>query len=165
MEICRSNQGSLAIKVQVRKLGPSRPGEFHPEPLTEPDLNLSAYPARTTHRKTAVFPPKSSSSGCPLTRFSSGDLPPSLHRHYPVSTLLRSSPPLGWRLGTFGLTGLPLVPFPLPSPTRFSSSVQKPRLGSRHLYTGHRMVSKQVASMLLPDQSDALVSMSSLHFR
>jgi hypothetical protein len=27
---------------------PSRPGEFHPEPLTEPDLSLSTYPARTT---------------------------------------------------------------------------------------------------------------------
>jgi hypothetical protein len=27
---------------------PSRPGEFHPEPLTEPDVNLSAYPARAT---------------------------------------------------------------------------------------------------------------------
>jgi hypothetical protein len=25
---------------------PSRPGEFHPEPLTEPDLSLSTYPAR-----------------------------------------------------------------------------------------------------------------------
>ena len=25
---------------------PSRPGEFHPEPLTEPDLNLSIHPAR-----------------------------------------------------------------------------------------------------------------------
>jgi hypothetical protein len=28
---------------------PSRPGEFHPEPLTEPDLSLSTYPARATH--------------------------------------------------------------------------------------------------------------------
>jgi hypothetical protein len=27
----------------------SRPGEFHPEPLTEPDLNLSIHPARATH--------------------------------------------------------------------------------------------------------------------
>jgi serine protease DegQ len=27
---------------------PSRPGEFHPEPLTEPDLSLSTYPARAT---------------------------------------------------------------------------------------------------------------------
>jgi hypothetical protein len=28
---------------------PSRPGEFHPEPLTESDLNLSIHPARATH--------------------------------------------------------------------------------------------------------------------
>src|ERR1700727_1681523 len=27
---------------------PSRPGEFHPEPLTEPDLILSHHPARAT---------------------------------------------------------------------------------------------------------------------
>ena len=27
---------------------PSRPGEFHPEPLTEPDVNLSIHPARAT---------------------------------------------------------------------------------------------------------------------
>jgi hypothetical protein len=25
---------------------PSRPGEFHPEPLTDPDLTLSRHPAR-----------------------------------------------------------------------------------------------------------------------
>jgi hypothetical protein len=25
---------------------PSRPGEFHPEPLTDPDMNLSIHPAR-----------------------------------------------------------------------------------------------------------------------
>jgi len=30
-------------------LWPSRPGEFHPEPLTDPDLNLSIHPARATH--------------------------------------------------------------------------------------------------------------------
>jgi len=27
---------------------PSRPGEFHPEALTEPDVSLSTYPARAT---------------------------------------------------------------------------------------------------------------------
>ena len=27
---------------------PSRPGEFHPEPLTDPDVNLSIHPARVT---------------------------------------------------------------------------------------------------------------------
>src|SRR5216684_7256310 len=30
---------------------PSRPGELHPEPLTEPDVSLSTYPARATHRR------------------------------------------------------------------------------------------------------------------
>ena len=40
---------------QVGYLEPSRPGDFYPEPLTEPDLNLSAYPARATRWKTAVF--------------------------------------------------------------------------------------------------------------
>ena len=29
-----------------RLKSPSRPGEFHPEPLTDPDLNLSIHPAR-----------------------------------------------------------------------------------------------------------------------
>src|SRR5262245_57992275 len=30
---------------------PSRPGEFHPEPLTGPDLSLSTHPARATARR------------------------------------------------------------------------------------------------------------------
>ena len=30
---------------------PSRPGEFHPEPLTEPDLTLSRHPARAIVRR------------------------------------------------------------------------------------------------------------------
>ena len=30
---------------------PSRPGEFRPEPLTEPDLTLSRHPARATARR------------------------------------------------------------------------------------------------------------------
>jgi hypothetical protein len=33
----------------------SRPGEFHPEPLTEPDVNLSIHPARVTRAKAAAF--------------------------------------------------------------------------------------------------------------
>src|ERR1700739_3224470 len=32
-------------------LAPSRPGEFHPEPLTEPDLILSHHPARAIARR------------------------------------------------------------------------------------------------------------------
>ena len=34
---------------------PSRPGEFHPEPLTDPDVNLSIHPARATPKKAAAF--------------------------------------------------------------------------------------------------------------
>jgi len=34
---------------------PSRPGEFHPEPLTEPDLTLSRHPARATARRLPPF--------------------------------------------------------------------------------------------------------------
>src|ERR1700719_3140257 len=39
---------------------PSRPGEFHPEPLTDPDLNLSIHPARITARR---LPPSAEPSG------------------------------------------------------------------------------------------------------
>src|SRR6266481_2610889 len=39
-------QGHLS-ELQV----PSRPGEFHPEPLTDPDLTLSRHPARAIARR------------------------------------------------------------------------------------------------------------------
>ena len=35
----------------LKPLMPSRPGEFHPEPLTDPDLTLSRHPARATARR------------------------------------------------------------------------------------------------------------------
>jgi hypothetical protein len=75
---------------------PSRPGELHPEALTDPDLSLSTHPARATS-ESCRFPPKPASSFCcQLTQIdlSAGDLPPSLRRHYPASSLLRGSPPL-----------------------------------------------------------------------
>jgi hypothetical protein len=34
---------------------PSRPGDLHPEPLTDPDVNLSIHPARATTEKAAAF--------------------------------------------------------------------------------------------------------------
>src|SRR3984893_19367882 len=37
-------------RVDLTKM-PSRPGEFHPGPLTEPDLTLSRHPARATARR------------------------------------------------------------------------------------------------------------------
>ena len=39
---------SLTISCQIM---PSRPGELHPEPLTDPDLNLSIHPARAIARR------------------------------------------------------------------------------------------------------------------
>ena len=59
----------------------------------------------------------------------------------------------GLRFGTFGLAGLPLVPFPLASQTKFSSSVRKPELESRLLCTGHRTANKQVSSVLFPEMA------------
>ena len=49
-----------AVSTQSRL--PSRPGEFHPEPLTDPDWILSHHPARATARRLppSVEPPGSS---------------------------------------------------------------------------------------------------------
>src|SRR6266496_5223542 len=47
---------TIGIGGRVASPPPSRPGEFHPEPLTEPDLNLSAYPARATHGRLPSSP-------------------------------------------------------------------------------------------------------------
>jgi len=66
------------------------------------------------------------------------------------------------RISTFGLAGLPLVPFPLSPPDRFSSSIPEPRLESRHLYPGHRMTSNQVPAMLFPESGGAPVLMPSV---
>jgi hypothetical protein len=82
---------------------PSRPGEFHPEPLTEPDLTLSRHPARATARR---LPPSIETSGSSRRRLTraNGDSPlPSLHEHYArfIATTKQSAP--GRRIGTFGL--------------------------------------------------------------
>ena len=75
---------------------PSRPGESHPEPLTDPCLTVSRHTARAIRQ------------GCRLHRtgglllFPVGPLwpgldglPPSLRGRYSVSSLLRGSPSLG----------------------------------------------------------------------
>ena len=48
------------------RLMPSRPGEFHPEPLTDPDLTLSRHPARATERRLPPPVENWSSSCCQL---------------------------------------------------------------------------------------------------
>src|SRR5215472_13628905 len=52
----------------VPTLLPSRPGEFHPEPLTDPDLTLSRHPARATARRPPPSVGNWSSSCCQLAR-------------------------------------------------------------------------------------------------
>jgi len=42
---------TLKIPVAPATRLPSRPGEFHPEPLKEPDLTLSRHPARAIARR------------------------------------------------------------------------------------------------------------------
>jgi hypothetical protein len=56
-----------------------------------------------------------------------GDPPPSLHDHYNrfITTTGQSAPDRC--IGTFGLMGSPLAPFPFSPPTRFSSSTGEPK--------------------------------------
>src|SRR5262249_48234891 len=80
------------------------PREFHPEPLTDPDLNLSIHPARVTARR---LPPSAEPSGS--SRYSPVG-PSSTAMTRPLrstsitlaSSLLRGSPPLSGASGTAG---------------------------------------------------------------
>jgi hypothetical protein len=40
---------------KVSILRPSRPGELHPEPLTDPDMTLSRHPARAVRERLSPF--------------------------------------------------------------------------------------------------------------
>src|SRR6202011_5060784 len=99
---------------------PSRPGELHPEPLTDPDLILSHHPARAPVRRLPPFRCMSGSSRCRLPD------PTSVTRSLrstgitPASSLLRSSPPLSGASVLSASRLEPLAPFPLASPVRFS---------------------------------------------
>src|SRR5215472_16568205 len=108
-------------------LPPSRPGELHPEPLTDPDMKLSPHPARATPRKPCRASPRQEFLRFPvdsiLTWWPAPFAPRALPRF--LTTTRQCAPDRCIR--TFGLVGHPLAPFPLTSPTRFSSSVRKPR--------------------------------------
>ena len=73
---------------------PGRPGEFRPEPPTDPDVNLSIHPARATQRRLPPSIKTRSSSGYPLTPSRRGWPAPFAPRVLPRSSLLRSSPSL-----------------------------------------------------------------------
>jgi len=42
----RPQKAAVLLRYHALALRPSRPGEFHPEPLTEPYVNLSIHTAR-----------------------------------------------------------------------------------------------------------------------
>jgi hypothetical protein len=75
---------------------PSRPGEFHPEPLTEPCVNLSIYTARAIQQELLPSATTVRFLLLPVDQrdHDANGLPPLLRGHYPASSLLRDSPPL-----------------------------------------------------------------------
>src|SRR6202165_5923172 len=82
---------------------PSRPGEFHPEPLTDPDLTLSRHPARATARRLPPSVENWSSSCCQLARSQRRWPAPFAPRALPrFNTTTGQSAPLR-RISTFGL--------------------------------------------------------------
>src|SRR5262249_47542763 len=75
---------------------PSRPGESHPEALTDPCLSLSAHTARAIHGELALSVTTRRFLLLPVDQVDhdANGLPPSLHGNYPASSLLWGSPNL-----------------------------------------------------------------------
>src|ERR1700730_4047517 len=102
---------------------PSRPGEFHPEPLTGPDLTLSRHPARATARR---LPP--SVEKLELLLLPVGSLPTAMTCPLrstsitPASSPLQGSPPLAGASVLSASRLEPLAPFPWGLVGRFSQS-------------------------------------------
>src|SRR5438876_10866050 len=74
---------------------PSRPGEFRPEPLTDPCLTVSGHTARATRGRPASSAETIGFLLLPVDpcRSRLGDPRTSLHATAPVSSLLRTPPP------------------------------------------------------------------------
>ena len=86
-----------------RPQAPSRPREFHPEPLTDPELHTLASSGSCHRSKAAAFRCMSDSSRYRLAQPHADDPPPPLQPHYrPSAATTRQSAPLR-RIGTFGL--------------------------------------------------------------
>src|SRR5215813_12124175 len=133
---------------------PSRPREFHPEPLTEPDVILSHHPARVIARRlppsaecsgssrfdpvgpssTAMTGPLCSTGITPLQRYYEAVRPSPAHRYFR---------PRGWSRLCF-----------LASPARFSRSVRQPDRASRCLHAGcHSVGIRTSTELILEDGS------------
>src|SRR5438093_13538780 len=122
---CWGQSGLPSFALRLLSL-PSRPREFHPEPLTDPDLNLSIHPARAIDRR---LPPSVELRAPPVASWpdsSSMTRPLRATTITAASSLLRSSPPLSGASVLSALRLAPLGPFPLASPARFSRSLQEP---------------------------------------
>jgi len=63
-----ATHSGVALDIAPCPKWPSRPGEFHLEPLTDPDLTLSRHPARATARRLPPSVENWSSSCCQLAR-------------------------------------------------------------------------------------------------
>ena len=163
----------------LRFQSPSRQGESHPLPLTEPCIRLSTYTARGAH---AAVP----GCGQPCRLLPPTVVGPHDHPGHPacfappalpgfIATTRQSAPvrcigtlPLAVfgslriflrRPGEYLEAGLPrwLGGHPeaghLRQHDRFPRSASEPKPRSRHLYAGHRLGSKQVASQTAPEAS------------
>src|SRR5499426_938752 len=124
----------------------SSPGELHPEALTEPCLSLSAHTALPFKRADALSATTEQFLPLPVDHTDRGvnGLSPSLHGHYPASSLLRDSPPLRIRIRTVALVGLPLAASPLASESQvptFHSTASWQAQATSH--AGRRSARKQ----------------------
>src|SRR5262245_35668408 len=132
-------------------LMPSRPGEFHPEPLTDPYVSLSTYTARATARRLPPSVEQGAHPGKPVgpnqPRWPASFAPAPLQRLH----LLRGSPPLSGASVLSASRLEPLAPFPLPSPARFCRSVPEPGRASRRLHAGCRLGSIRTSPKLIPE--------------
>ena len=136
-----AQQGFLSRKV-------SSPGEFHPQALREPDVNLSIHPAPIVQpslpsprfRFTRTNPPlPGCSCGKTARRRPFGPVP--LQNLLPSYERLRPCAPPRYS-GACG--GCPLARLPLHRGDRFLRSVPTPPSRSRRLHAGRRLSSEQV---------------------
>src|SRR3972149_2632293 len=126
----------------------SSPGEFHPQALAEPDVNLSIHPAPIVQpslpsprfRFTRTNPPlPGCSCGKTARRRPFGPVP--LQNLQPYYERLRPCAPPRYS-GACG--GCPLARLPLHRGDRFLRSVPTPPSRSRRLHAGRRLSSEQV---------------------
>jgi hypothetical protein len=105
MPSCAATFGDCKGRGSVNASPRVGPGNFTPGPLTEPGLTVSSHTARATQGRFLPSVPSAQFLLFPVDRigWDAGDLPPSLHGNYPVSSLLWGSPTLRLRIRTLAL--------------------------------------------------------------